>query len=82
MKYFYLLFGPKDVLPLDQVVINTEAHVFPRFKKEPLFKTGWQRKPRDADGRISKSANGKVATQKIEKVVTITTTETATKKAV
>lgn len=52
MKYFYLLFGPNDVWPLDKIVINTEAHAFPRFKMDPLFKTGWKRKPRDADGNI------------------------------
>ena len=42
----YLLFSPNDVLPLDQVVINTEAHPLPRFDMGPLFWTGWQRKPR------------------------------------
>jgi mannosyl-oligosaccharide alpha-1,2-mannosidase len=52
LKYFYLLFGPNDVWPLDKIVINTEAHAFPRFKMDPLFKTGWKRKPRDADGNI------------------------------
>lgn len=56
LKYFYLLFGPNDVLPLDKVVINTEAHPFPRFDMGALFKTGWQRKPRDADGKIVTSA--------------------------
>ncbi|KAJ1923269.1 mannosyl-oligosaccharide alpha-1,2-mannosidase [Tieghemiomyces parasiticus] len=29
LKYFYLLFSPDDVLPLDQYVLNTEAHPFP-----------------------------------------------------
>lgn len=29
LKYLYLLFGPSDVLPLDQWVFNTEAHPFP-----------------------------------------------------
>ena len=79
MKYFYLLFGKNDVLPLDQVVINTEAHPFPRFKKEPLFKTGWERKPRDAEGKIIKRGDEK--TGALKKVVTITTTATTTKKA-
>ncbi|KAF2156847.1 glycoside hydrolase family 47 protein [Myriangium duriaei CBS 260.36] len=46
LKYFYLLFGPEDVLPLDKVVFNTEAHPFPKFELGKLFKTGWQRKPR------------------------------------
>ncbi|KAF2842928.1 glycoside hydrolase family 47 protein [Patellaria atrata CBS 101060] len=52
LKYFYLLFGPNDVLPLDQIVLNTEAHPFPRFELGKLFKTGWKRKPRDSSGNI------------------------------
>lgn len=65
------------MLPLDQVVINTEAHPFPRFKKEPLFKTGWERKARDAEGKIIKMAqDAKVVT---EKVVTVVSTKTMTK---
>jgi hypothetical protein len=52
LKYFYLLFSPNDLLPLDQVVINTEAHPFPRFKLGPLMKTGWERKPRGPDGKV------------------------------
>lgn len=55
LKYMYLLFGPNDVLPLDQVVFNTEAHAFPRFELGKLFRTGWERKPRDKDGKIIKS---------------------------
>ncbi|KAI9746814.1 MAG: mannosyl-oligosaccharide alpha-1,2-mannosidase, partial [Candelina submexicana] len=47
LKYFYLLFSPNDLLPLDHVVINTEAHIFPRFELGKLFSTGWERKPRD-----------------------------------
>lgn len=52
LKYFYLLFGKDDVLPLDQVVFNTEAHPFPVFEMGRLFKTGWKRKARDKDGKI------------------------------
>ncbi|KAM0806886.1 putative Family 47 glycosyl hydrolase [Seiridium cardinale] len=52
LKYFYLLFSPNDLLPLDKVVINTEAHAFPRFQMGPLFSTGWKRKPRDVDGNL------------------------------
>jgi hypothetical protein len=52
LKYFYLLFGPDDVLPLDKVVFNTEAHAFPNFELGKLFKTGWKRKPRDSNGQI------------------------------
>ncbi|KAG0650923.1 Man(9)-alpha-mannosidase [Hyphodiscus hymeniophilus] len=52
LKYFYLLFSPNDLLPLTDIVINTEAHAFPRFTLGPLFKTGWERKPRGSDGKI------------------------------
>lgn len=52
LKYFYLLFGPDDILPLDQVVFNTEAHAFPRFELGKLFKTGWTRKPRGPDAKV------------------------------
>ncbi|KAG9236328.1 glycoside hydrolase [Amylocarpus encephaloides] len=52
LKYLYLLFSPNDLIPLDKVVINTEAHIFPRFQLGQLFKTGWKRKPRDKDGKI------------------------------
>ncbi|EON97296.1 putative mannosyl-oligosaccharide -alpha-mannosidase protein [Phaeoacremonium minimum UCRPA7] len=52
LKYFYLLFSPNDLLPLDKVVINTEAHPFPRFDMGQLFSTGWKRKQRDLNGNI------------------------------
>ncbi|KAK5990774.1 Mannosyl-oligosaccharide 1,2-alpha-mannosidase [Cladobotryum mycophilum] len=52
LKYMYLLFSPNDLLPLDKVVLNTEAHPFPRFDMGQLFSTGWKRKPRDANGKI------------------------------
>ncbi|KAB5582980.1 mannosyl-oligosaccharide 1,2-alpha-mannosidase [Coniochaeta sp. 2T2.1] len=45
LKYLYLLFSPTDYLPLHEIVFNTEAHIFPRFKQDK-WKTGWQRKPR------------------------------------
>lgn len=32
LKYLYLLFGPNDIIPLDQYVFNTEAHPLPVFK--------------------------------------------------
>jgi mannosyl-oligosaccharide alpha-1,2-mannosidase len=54
LKYFYLLFSPNDLLPLDKIVLNTEAHPFPRFDMGPLFSTGWKRRPRDKDGKIIK----------------------------
>ncbi|KAF3901434.1 hypothetical protein ABW21_db0202463 [Orbilia brochopaga] len=46
LKYFYLLFSPDDLLPLTDVVFNTEAHPLPRFDPNPLFKTGWTRQSR------------------------------------
>ena len=52
LKYFYLLFSPTEFLPLDTIVINTEAHIFPRFKLQRGLQTGWTRKPRDTNGMI------------------------------
>ncbi|KZL73328.1 glycoside hydrolase family 47 protein [Colletotrichum tofieldiae] len=52
LKYFYLLFSPNDLLPMDKVVFNTEAHPLPRFDMGKLFSTGWKRKPRDANGKL------------------------------
>lgn len=49
----YLLFSPDDLLPLDQIVFNTEAHAFPRFDaSKKRFKTGWERIPRDDKGNL------------------------------
>lgn len=62
LKYFYLLFSPNDLLPLDKIVINTEAHPLPRFDMGPLFSTGWQRKPRDKDGNIIVSKDSESST--------------------
>jgi hypothetical protein len=54
LKYFYLLFGSNELLPLDQIVLNTEAHVFPRFDpSKKRFSTGWKRIPRDKDGNLA-----------------------------
>jgi endoplasmic reticulum Man9GlcNAc2 1,2-alpha-mannosidase len=44
LKYFYLLFSDEDFFPLDNVVINTEAHFLPRFELGKVLKTGWKRK--------------------------------------
>lgn len=53
LKYFYLLFGPNDLLPLDKIVINTEAHPFPRFDpSKKRFSTGWKRIPRNDKGEL------------------------------
>ncbi|KAJ5183016.1 hypothetical protein N7492_000632 [Penicillium capsulatum] len=45
LKYLYLLFSPREFLPLTEIVFNTEAHVFPRFKSTK-FQTGWTRRER------------------------------------
>jgi mannosyl-oligosaccharide alpha-1,2-mannosidase len=59
LKYFYLLFGPDDLLPLDQVVLNTEAHPLPRFDmNKKKFKTGWQRIPRNEKGELMREKSG------------------------
>lgn len=47
------MFSPSDLLPLDKVVINTEGHPLPRFDMGQLFTTGWQRQPRDVNGKIA-----------------------------
>ncbi|KND89430.1 Mannosyl-oligosaccharide 1,2-alpha-mannosidase [Tolypocladium ophioglossoides CBS 100239] len=52
LKYMYLLFSPDDLLPLDKMVLNTEAHPLPRFEMGQMFSTGWKRKPRDANGKV------------------------------
>ena len=62
LKYFYLLFSPTEVLPLDTIVINTEAHIFPRFKLQRGLKTGWTRKTRDANGMIQEEGRGRLPT--------------------
>ena len=43
LKYMFLLFSPDHDFPLDQIVINTEGHPFPRFQMGKTFKTGWRR---------------------------------------
>lgn len=64
LKYFYLLFGPDDILPLHQIVLNTEAHPFPRFDaSKKRFKTGWERKPRDKEGNLIPTKEEKVESQ-------------------
>lgn len=43
LKYLFLLFSSEADFPLDQVIINTEGHFFPRFQMGKIFKTGWER---------------------------------------
>ncbi|KAL9031853.1 MAG: hypothetical protein Q9196_000167 [Gyalolechia fulgens] len=64
LKYLYLLFSSTDLLPLDTIVLNTEAHILPRFNLVRGLKTGWERKPRDKDGKI---VEGKGKTEAKEK---------------
>ncbi|KAI1278347.1 glycoside hydrolase family 47 protein [Xylaria sp. FL0933] len=42
LKYLYLLFSPNELLPLTEVVFNTEAHIFPVISKAK-WQTGWTR---------------------------------------
>lgn len=58
LKYLYLLFddSEEEILPLDKVVFNTEAHPFPVFEMNPLFKTGWSRKKQD-EARVVKGGD-------------------------
>ncbi|KIW03380.1 uncharacterized protein PV09_05588 [Verruconis gallopava] len=64
LKYLYLLFGPADVLPLDKIIFNTEAHPLPRFELGKNFFTGWKRKPRDSEGRLLEDVASIEANQK------------------
>ena len=49
------------MLPLTEIVLNTEAHAFPRFQMSKLFETGWERKPRGADGKLIRQEPAKAA---------------------
>ncbi|RIA85716.1 Glycoside Hydrolase Family 47 protein [Glomus cerebriforme] len=45
LKYFYLLFGPNDQIPLDKYVFNTEAHPLPIFTPTRKVRgQGWSRR--------------------------------------
>ncbi|KAK5720313.1 mannosyl-oligosaccharide alpha-1,2-mannosidase [Elasticomyces elasticus] len=81
LKYFYLLFSSNDMLPLTDVVFNTEAHPFPRFQLGKLFKTGWERKARDAKGKLVPGKQPEVVPSVLDnmgprKIETIHLTET------
>ncbi|KAG5356139.1 Mannosyl-oligosaccharide 1,2-alpha-mannosidase [Yarrowia sp. B02] len=70
LKYLYLLFDDSkdEVLPLTEIVFNTEAHPFPKFDMEPLFTTGWTRAPvQAAPEKVGKVE--KVDKEKVEKKV-------------
>lgn len=59
LKYFYLLFGDENLLPLSEVVWNTEAHVFPRWEMGRTFKTGWERGKKEEGGGDGGGVKGK-----------------------
>lgn len=69
LKYLYLLFSPVDLLPLDSIVINTEAHILPRFELTRGLKTGWKRRQRDSQGNLVKDEKRKKAAGKKNKKV-------------
>jgi mannosyl-oligosaccharide alpha-1,2-mannosidase len=74
LKYFYLLFKEdEDLLPLDEVVFNTEAHPFPRFELGKLFKTGWKRKAERSERELEEEARERES--KEPKVVTVVHTQ-------
>lgn len=59
LKYLYLLFSDdENLFPLQDVVFNTEAHIFPRQGLSKGMKTGWERKVRDEAGRIVRERDG------------------------
>jgi endoplasmic reticulum Man9GlcNAc2 1,2-alpha-mannosidase len=70
LKYLFLLFSPETDFPLDQVVFNTEGHVFPRFQMGKKLKTGWE--------RTRPSKDPKAETPRTPSVATATATTTAT----
>jgi endoplasmic reticulum Man9GlcNAc2 1,2-alpha-mannosidase len=53
LKFFYLLFSPSEMLPLDRVVFTASGHVLPRFKLQRGLKTGWSRKGREKSNEDS-----------------------------
>lgn len=53
LKYFYLLFSDREFIPLEETVLNTEAHPMPRFTLGGELKTGWTRKKRSGKGKAA-----------------------------
>lgn len=53
LKFFYLLFAPLDLLPLDKVIFTTSGHVLPRFKLNRGLNTGWKRKARSGKSKVT-----------------------------
>ncbi|KAF9195763.1 mannosyl-oligosaccharide alpha-1,2-mannosidase [Haplosporangium sp. Z 27] len=57
LKYFYLLFSPNDIFPLDEYVFNTEAHPLPIFDpSEKLLKPPVAEETANQDKEIEKAA--------------------------
>ena len=48
LKFFYLLFAPREFLPLDGVILTSGGHVLPRFRLLRGLKTGLKRKTKDS----------------------------------
>ena len=62
LKYLYLLFSNSDILPLDEIVFNTEAHPFPIFDIPPHFEKGdWRNKAAAAAAAAAKTPVAKAA---------------------
>ena len=66
LKWFYLLFGPEDVLKLNEVVFSGAAHPFPRFELGKMFETGWKRRGADSESAPEKVKVETIGVQKTE----------------
>ncbi|KAA8897205.1 glycoside hydrolase [Sphaerosporella brunnea] len=52
LKYLYLLFSKDDILPLDEVVFNTEAHPLPMFDTPAHFtKRNWRKEAKAKEAK-------------------------------
>ena len=59
LKFFYLLFAPVDLLPLDKVVFTASGHVFPRVKVPRNFRTGsWKQQDKSRIGPMAEPSEG------------------------
>jgi len=66
LKYLYLLFGDKNVLPLTEFVFNTEAHPLPiRIKK--ITAVGKESKSTKDDGQTDVASIDRVETKRFPK---------------
>jgi hypothetical protein len=53
LKYLWLLFSPSDVLPLDEFVLNTEAHPLPIFRERQTKPTEDDQQETEDDGQAA-----------------------------